>query len=65
MTERVARFFGGKKGNYGIAIILLTILVRGLMFPLGRKQALAAQKMQSSSPTSRSFRRSTRTTRNG
>ena len=38
------------KGNYGIAIILLTILVRGLMFPLGRKQALSAQKMQSLQP---------------
>ena len=43
-------FFGGTSGNYGIAIILLTILVRGLMFPLGRKQALSAQKMQSLQP---------------
>ena len=50
VTERVARFFGGTKGNYGIAIILLTILVRGLMFPLGRKQALAAKKMQELQP---------------
>ncbi len=46
LTETVSRFFGGTKGNYGIAIILLTMLVRGCMFPLGRKQALAAQKMQ-------------------
>jgi YidC/Oxa1 family membrane protein insertase len=46
LTETVSRFFGGMKGNYGIAIILLTMLVRGCMFPLGRKQALAAQKMQ-------------------
>jgi YidC/Oxa1 family membrane protein insertase len=46
VTERVARLFGMSKGNYGIAIILLTLLVRGLMFPIGRKQALAAQKMQ-------------------
>ena len=50
VTERVAHFFGGTKGNYGIAIILLTILVRGLMFPLGRKQARSAQKMQSLQP---------------
>jgi len=50
VTVRVARFFGGKEGNYGIAIILLTILVRALMFPLGRKQALMAQKMQSLQP---------------
>jgi YidC/Oxa1 family membrane protein insertase len=50
VTERVAHLFGGTKGNYGIAIILLTMLVRGLMFPLGRKQALSAQKMQSLQP---------------
>jgi YidC/Oxa1 family membrane protein insertase len=50
VTERVARLFGGTSGNYGIAIILLTMLVRGLMFPLGRKQALSAQKMQSLQP---------------
>ncbi len=32
--------------NYGIAIILLTVLVRGAMFPISRKQALSSQKMQ-------------------
>ena len=36
--------------NYGLAIILLTILVRGCMFPLSRKQALGAQKMQMLQP---------------
>ncbi len=46
VTERVGRLFGSSKGNYGIAIILLTVLVRACMFPIGRKQALAAQKMQ-------------------
>jgi YidC/Oxa1 family membrane protein insertase len=50
VTARVAHLFGGKQGNYGIAIILLTVLVRALMFPLGRKQALAAQKMQELQP---------------
>jgi YidC/Oxa1 family membrane protein insertase len=50
VTERVAHAFGLSKGNYGIAIILLTLLVRGLMFPIGRKQALAAQKMQQLQP---------------
>jgi YidC/Oxa1 family membrane protein insertase len=50
VTVRVARVFGGTRGNYGIAIILLTILVRALMFPLGRKQALAAKKMQELQP---------------
>jgi len=33
-------------GNYGIAILLLTVLVRSAMFPVSRKQALATQKMQ-------------------
>lgn len=37
-------------GNYGIAIIMLTVLVRGCMFPLSRKQALGAQKMQELQP---------------
>ena len=50
VTERVAGLFGSAKGNYGIAIILLTLLVRALMFPIGRKQALAAQKMQQLQP---------------
>lgn len=36
--------------NYGLAIILLTVLVRGCMFPLGRKQAKSAQKMQELRP---------------
>ncbi|HUT12681.1 MAG TPA: YidC/Oxa1 family insertase periplasmic-domain containing protein [Thermoguttaceae bacterium] len=36
--------------NYGLAILLLTVLVRGCMFPLGRKQALGAQKMQQLQP---------------
>lgn len=36
--------------NYGIAIIMLTVLVRGLMFPLSRKQALNMAKMQELKP---------------
>ncbi len=36
--------------NYGIAIIMLTILVRGCMFPISRKAALSAQKMQDIAP---------------
>ena len=31
--------------NYGVAIIMLTVLVRGCMFPLSFKQTLNAQKM--------------------
>jgi YidC/Oxa1 family membrane protein insertase len=36
--------------NYGLCIILLTVLVRGLMFPLSRKQALMSVKMQELAP---------------
>ena len=37
-------------GNYGIAIILLTVLVRGALFPISRRQALSSQKMQALQP---------------
>ena len=36
--------------NYGMAIIMLTVLVRSCMFPISRKQALGAQKMQELQP---------------
>lgn len=37
-------------GNYGLAIIMLTVLVRGCMFPMSIKQARGAQKMQELQP---------------
>lgn len=37
-------------GNFGIAIIMLTVLVRSCMFPVSRKMAINAQKMQSVQP---------------
>jgi YidC/Oxa1 family membrane protein insertase len=43
-------FFYWIVGNYGVAIILLTVLVRGCMFPLGRKAAVNAQRMQAIAP---------------
>jgi YidC/Oxa1 family membrane protein insertase len=36
--------------SYGLCIILLTVMVRGLMFPLSRKQALMSVKMQILAP---------------
>jgi len=36
--------------NYGVAILLLTVFVRGAMFPLSRKQAVSSQKMQALQP---------------
>ncbi len=37
-------------GNYGIAIIILTVLVRGCMFPLSLKQTRNMKKMQELQP---------------
>ena len=37
-------------GNFGIAIIMLTVLVRSCMFPVSRMMALNAQKMQTVQP---------------
>ena len=46
----VLHFFYRIIPNYGIAIIMLTVLVRSMMFPLSRRQALGAQKMQELQP---------------
>jgi YidC/Oxa1 family membrane protein insertase len=50
LMTQILHFFYSFVGNYGIAIIMLTVLVRLCMFPLSRKQALAAQKMQELQP---------------
>ena len=42
--------------NYGVAIVLLTVLVRAMMFPLSKKQALSAQKMQELQPEMKAIR---------
>ncbi len=42
--------FYGVVGNYGIAIIMLTICVRGAMFPLSRRQAMNMAKMAELKP---------------
>jgi YidC/Oxa1 family membrane protein insertase len=42
----ILHFFYGIVRNYGIAILMLTVLVRMCLHPLTRKQALGAQKMQ-------------------
>ena len=41
---------GARGGSYGIAIILLTVCVRLMLFPLGRKTAINAKKMQALQP---------------
>lgn len=50
LTAAVGRVFGSERGNYGVAIILLTFVVRLAMFPLSRKQAMSAKKMQDLQP---------------
>lgn len=46
----ILHFFYGLVGNYGLSIIMLTVLVRSCIFPLSRKQAINAAKMQELQP---------------
>jgi YidC/Oxa1 family membrane protein insertase len=46
----VLHFFYGIVGNYGIAIIMLTVLVRAAMFPLSYKQTKSMARMQALKP---------------
>ncbi|HTU24276.1 MAG TPA: YidC/Oxa1 family insertase periplasmic-domain containing protein, partial [Pirellulales bacterium] len=46
----VLHFFYRLVGNYGLAIVMLTVLVRGCMFPLSRRQAQSSQKMAELKP---------------
>ncbi|MEM6832870.1 MAG: membrane protein insertase YidC [Pseudomonadota bacterium] len=40
------KFFYGIVGNFGIAILLLTVVIKGLMFPLANKQFESFAKMK-------------------
>jgi len=46
----ILHVFYGWVGNYGIAIIMLTVLVRGMMFPITRGQARSMAKLQELRP---------------
>ena len=46
----ILHFFYAIVRNYGIAIIMLTVLVRACMFPIGRAAAINGQKMQEMQP---------------
>jgi YidC/Oxa1 family membrane protein insertase len=37
-------------GNWGLTILLLTVIVRGCMYPISRRQALMSKKMQELGP---------------
>lgn len=43
-------FYGSVIANYGLAIIFLTVLVRGIMFPLTFKSMVSMKKMQKLAP---------------
>ena len=45
---------------YGIAIIILTMIVRAALFPLSKKQALSAQKMKELQPEIKALQKNTR-----
>lgn len=50
LLGQILHFFFYIIGNYGLAIMMLTVLVRSLMFPVSRRMAINAQKMQSVQP---------------
>ena len=47
---KILNLFYGLTHSYGIAIILLTILVRVVLHPLNQKQLVSMQKMQKIQP---------------
>lgn len=46
----ILHFFYAIVRNYGVAIIMLTVLVRACMFPIGRAAAINGQKMSEMQP---------------
>ena len=46
----ILHFFYGIFGNYGIAIVMLTVVVRGAMFPISFKQTKNMARMQALKP---------------
>jgi YidC/Oxa1 family membrane protein insertase len=49
-TKQFFGLFGATRGSYGLAIILLTAIVRLMIFPLSRKQAITSKRMQDLAP---------------
>lgn len=43
----VLRFLHGISGNWGVAVILLTLLVKGMLFPLNRRQQTSMMRYSS------------------
>jgi len=59
--SKLLHFFHALVGNFGLAIVMLTVLVRGCMFPLSRKAAKNAAMMQELAPEMRKIAENTRT----
>ncbi len=47
---KLLHFFYGVTGNYGVAILILTLLIRALLFPLANKSYRAMSKMKQLQP---------------
>jgi YidC/Oxa1 family membrane protein insertase len=52
----ILNFFYGLIPNFGVAIILLTLLVKALLFPLAYKAAVSARRLQVISPRMQDIR---------
>jgi YidC/Oxa1 family membrane protein insertase len=50
VMHRVLHWLHSFIPNYGICIILLTVMVRGCMFPFSRRQAMTTMRMQEMAP---------------
>ena len=50
-------------GNFGVAIICLTLIVRAIMFPIAQKQFQSMAAMRKIQPKMKAIQESTRTTR--
>jgi len=51
------RFFYKLTGSYGVAILLLTLLIQGLLFPLSYKQLKSMQELQALQPLIKGLQR--------
>jgi len=57
LVEQVLVFLYGFTHNYGVAIILLTIIIRVLMYPLMQKQMTSMRETQKIQPLMQEIQR--------
>lgn len=51
--------------NYGLAIVLMTVIIKIILFPLSKKQIESTKAMMAIQPKMKAIQESTRTIRNG